>query len=502
MKPVAALTVAVWALAAQTGRPAIHTVSAIRHWNNPGGTRIAVEVSGEFEYRSDRLSNPDRVYYDILNSRPHIESRRVFSEDLDGKFVRRIRVAETMPGVTRIVLDLNGSVDVSASRLSNPERLIIEIRAAGRPAAIPTESSAAAVPDPAPIQTVPPSAMPSSAPAKSSTPLPPAVKSAGAPVKTMPAPLPVKAEPAAEPAAEPNQAQLTSNVATPSATVSEALKSDPVRSAETVRPASTGAETAKPARRTGAGETSLVRALGLKIQRVVIDPGHGGHDEGTQGPHGLLEKDVVLDVGLRVGKLIEQQMGAEVIYTRSDDTFIPLEGRTAIANEKKADLFLSVHANSSPAPQISGVETYYLNFSDSKDALNIASRENATSQKSVFELRDLIQKISLHDKAEESRDFASRIQAALFNFSARNFPNEKNRGVKKAPFVVLIGANMPSVLAEIGFLSNPREEALLKKAEYRQKLAEALYRGVSRYAESLSHFQVAQNQAQDSVKPE
>ena len=236
-----------------------------------------------------------------------------------------------------------------------------------------------------------------------------------------------------------------------------------------------------------------MRALGLKIQRVVIDPGHGGHDQGTQGPHGLLEKDLVLDVSQRLGKLIEDRMGAEVIYTRTDDTFIPLEGRTALANEKKADLFLSIHANSSPVPRITGVETYYLSLTDSKEAKDLAARENDSSQLSVFELRDLIQQITLNDKVEESKEFASRIQSALFAFSARNFPSERNRGVKKAPFVVLIGAQMPSVLAEIGFVSNGREEALLKKPDYRQKLAEALYRGVSRYAESLSHFQVAQN---------
>jgi N-acetylmuramoyl-L-alanine amidase len=231
----------------------------------------------------------------------------------------------------------------------------------------------------------------------------------------------------------------------------------------------------------------------LKLQRIVIDPGHGGHDDGTQGPHGLLEKELVLDVSQRLGKMIEEKLGAEVVYTRSDDTFVPLEGRTAIANDKKADLFLSIHANSSPVARITGVETYFLNFTDMKDALEVATRENAGAEKSIFELRDLIQKISLHDKASESRDFAERLQNSLFAFSSKTFTTEKNRGVKQAPFVVLIGANMPSVLAEIGFVSNTREEALLKRPEYRQRLAEALFRGVSKYADSLSHFQVAAN---------
>jgi N-acetylmuramoyl-L-alanine amidase len=240
------------------------------------------------------------------------------------------------------------------------------------------------------------------------------------------------------------------------------------------------------------GSGSLTRALGLKIRRVVLDPGHGGYDEGTSGPNGLLEKELVLDVALRLGKLIESRMGSEVIFTRSDDTFIPLERRTAIANERKADLFLSIHANSSPYPRIGGVESYYLNVTGARDALAVASRENASSDKSVFELHDLIQKITLQDKAEESKEFAGSIQAALFPFAARYEPGIKNRGIKKAPFIVLIGASMPSVLAEIGFLSNAREESLLKKSDHRQKLAEALYRGLSRYAQSLSHFEVAQ----------
>ena len=252
-------------------------------------------------------------------------------------------------------------------------------------------------------------------------------------------------------------------------------------------------EFSKGARRTSTGGSSLTRALGLKVGRIVIDAGHGGHDQGTQGPHGLLEKELVLDVAQRVGKLVEERMNAEVIYTRSDDTFIPLEGRTAIANQKKADLFLSIHANSSPYPRIAGMETFYLNFTDSKDALDVAARENASSQKSIFELQDIIQKITLHEKLDESREFAGRLQASLYALSARNIPGQKNRGIKKAPFVVLIGASMPSVLAEIGFLSNPREESLLKKSDYRQKLAESLYRGISKYAEGLSHFQLAAN---------
>jgi N-acetylmuramoyl-L-alanine amidase len=254
------------------------------------------------------------------------------------------------------------------------------------------------------------------------------------------------------------------------------------------------AELAKAARPSSSGSSSLTRALGLKLNRIVLDAGHGGHDVGTSGPKGLLEKELVLDVTLRLGKLIEQGLGAEVIYTRSDDTFVPLEGRTDLANEKKADLFLSIHANSSSVPRITGVETYYLNFTDSKEAMDLASRENAASQRSIFELQDLLQKITLHEKIDESREFAKRVQSAMFAFSLRTFPGQRDRGVKKAPFVVLIGAQMPSILAEIGFVTNTREEQLLKRPDYRQKIAESLYKGVSKYAESLSHFQLAQTQ--------
>jgi N-acetylmuramoyl-L-alanine amidase len=185
-------------------------------------------------------------------------------------------------------------------------------------------------------------------------------------------------------------------------------------------------------------------------------------------------------------------LGAEVIYTRTDDSFVALERRPQLANEKKADLFLSIHANSSPYPSVSGVETYVLNFTDSRSALDVAMRENASSQKSMSELHDIIQKITAHDKAQESKEFASKIQASLYAFSARSFPGEYDRGVKQAPFVVLIGTTMPAVLTEIGFVTNAKEEALLKRSDYRQKLADAIFHGVAKYAETLSHFDTDQ----------
>jgi N-acetylmuramoyl-L-alanine amidase len=229
----------------------------------------------------------------------------------------------------------------------------------------------------------------------------------------------------------------------------------------------------------------------LKVGRIVIDAGHGGHDDGTIGPHGVLEKDVVLDVALRLSKLIQDRMTAEVVLTRSDDTFIPLQERTNIANTRKADLFLSIHANSSPAREVAGTETFFLNFTSSPGALDVAARENAGSEKNVGDLKDLIQSITLNDKIEESHTLAETVQTAIQAQASRSNPTAHNRGVKRAPFVVLIGAGMPSILAEIGFLSNPKDESNLGKPEYRQKVAEALYKGLAQYALSLSHFEAA-----------
>jgi N-acetylmuramoyl-L-alanine amidase len=239
------------------------------------------------------------------------------------------------------------------------------------------------------------------------------------------------------------------------------------------------------------GDRSLVRVFGLKIGKVVIDAGHGGHDTGTIGPGGLQEKDLVLDVALRLGSLISRRLGAEIIYTRSDDTFIPLEERTKIANDQKADLFLSIHANSSPERTATGVETYYFNLTSDKRGLDVATRENATATSSISDLNDMLHRAVLQAKLAESRDFASDVQTALWGVSLRMNGHAKNRGVRQAPFVVLIGATMPSVLAEIGFVSNPHDERLLKRSDQRQKIAEALFKGVSQYASSLGRVQVA-----------
>lgn len=452
-------------------------VRSVRFWSFGDVTRISIETTGEFDLKYDRLDNPDRLFFDLVGADSEVGPKGARTYAVQDNIIRRIRVAETQHGVTRVVLDLNHFAHFSTSRLENPSRLMIDVRTT-------TENLALKAPEPeapgdGPRGFIPPA--PFARTPRSSLALdePPAIRAspaldvAGIAATGALAALETRPRPYAFPARS-TAVRIASRATAPP------LEEQGV-------PA--------PALRTGDAQ-SMTRVLGLKVRRVVIDAGHGGHDTGTIGSGGLLEKDLVLDVALRLGKLIQQRMGAEVVYTRSDDTFIPLHDRTRIANDSRADLFLSIHANSSPDRSASGVETYYLNFTSSKAALDVASRENAGSDSSVFELKGLLQKIALQDKIDESREFASAVQNSLYLASKRLDPKSKDRGVRKAPFVVLIGASMPSILAEISFISNPRDAKALKRGDGRQRIAEALYKGVSKYSGTLSHYNVAQRGAE------
>jgi N-acetylmuramoyl-L-alanine amidase len=423
------LLLAMGAVPSRAQQAAQLEVKAVRFWSLGDTTRVAIEVSSEFQYRHDRLSTPDRLYFDIVDARPGFTKLKIPVGD---PLLKQIRVSETQPGVTRIVLDLEQAADFSAAQLANPDRLVVELRPAAKP----------------PPETMTP-------------PPPPQVEAPKQQTVTVPASAP------AAPPAPPARA--------------EALEGSAKAPEERIP---------LPAKKSTAGNRSLVRALGLKLERVVVDPGHGGSDTGTIGPNGLMEKDLVLDVARRLGALIEERLGAEVAYTRSEDVSVPLEERTALANQKNADLFLSIHANSGVA-SAAGSETYYLNFTTSRSAMDVAARENSSSQRSIHELQGLIEKIALKDKVDESREFAAKVQTSLVRELARANSASRDRGVRKAPFLVLIGASMPSVLSEIAFLSNAREERLLKREDYRQRIAEGLFKGVSQYASSLSRFQVA-----------
>jgi N-acetylmuramoyl-L-alanine amidase len=461
------LTAAVCSTAAA---PESGKVTAVRFWSLGDVTRIAVEVSSDFTFKSSALVSPARLFFDIHGVRPLMVPKGINTIPVGDRLLQDIRVAQTQPDVTRIVLDLVDTALVTTSQLSNPNRLIIEVRAEAsskeslkprseREEQIGGAASLGVVAKPAPwvtaLKTEPRKFEP---PPKSKTPLVvPEVEAPRIP-------------------ALPKTARL------PSVSTSMPRELPPPPLSPRARAVPLAAK--QP-------DSSLTRALGLKLGRVVLDAGHGGNDIGTHGPSGYMEKELTLDVVERLGALIEQRMGSEVVYTRSDDTYVGLEERTRIANHREADLFLSIHANSSPYRATAGVETFILNFTTSKTALELAARENAASDRSIHDLHELLEKIALREKIDESRELAARLQTSLSVVSKSGAQGAKNRGVKTAPFAVLIGATMPSVLAEIGFLTNSTEEALLRKPEHRQKIAEALYKGISAYAETLSRLDIA-----------
>jgi N-acetylmuramoyl-L-alanine amidase len=520
-------------------------VTGIRHWSTPVYTRVAIDLQEEVRYEAVRVPNPDRIFFDLHGARLSPELIGKSDEVIDDGFLKQVRAAQFSNDVTRIVLDVSDVSDYSAFFLPNPSRLIIDVHgrksrgapvytAAAPPATAPppptpaakttgkphtvvaaktivtskptigigtatTDADALGDPLPAPEKTV----------ARTTTPKTPVRRvvvddsddaSALADVASLSQqPNQVKATkrpttaPVAQSVAGTSPAPQPDEVAAVTAPAVPAPKAHSSRNHATAPPSTdTTAQPIHAAEPNADGQRSMVRALGLKINRIVVDAGHGGHDSGTLGPDGIEEKDVVLDVALRLGQMLKQRLGADVIYTRDDDTFIPLETRTAIANKAQADLFISVHANSSPDPTARGVETYYLNFTTSADALEVAARENAVSDQSIHELSDLVKKIALQDKINESREFASDVEQNLYAGLEEGNPGLKDRGVKKAPFVVLIGANMPSILAEISFLTNPSDAQELRDPKYRERIAESLYRGVARYMGSLSGVRIAE----------
>ncbi len=451
-------------------------VTAVQHWSTPDYTRVTVDLEQDVEFESQRIDNPDRIFFDLKNAR--LASDLIGkSLDVDDGLVKKVRIAQYKPGRARIVIETEEQASYNASLLLNPPRLIIDVHgenshgdppvtaATGKPSSVPIERQAM---DRAAADSHATKVLPASTPtaAKASTDV--------GPKKVI-----VEAD---------DDDSGNADSALPKVTKKPVKVSGAFRGS---KDRVTSEKNMREAQPTSDGDRSLIRALGLKIGKIVIDPGHGGHDTGTIGPNGLLEKDLVLDVSRRLGKLLESRLGAEVVFTRRDDTFIPLESRTSIANQEQADLFVSVHANSSHDPDARGVETYYLNFTSSPEALEVAARENAASDKSIHELQDLVKKIALKEKIEESREFASDVQQSLHTGLSVKNAGIRDRGVKKAPFVVLIGANMPSILAEISFISNPGDERRLRGPEYRQRIAESLYRGISRYVNGLGGVKVA-----------
>ena len=406
------------------------TVRGISRTALPDGVRVSIEMDRELLFRQEQLDNPKRVFFDLRGAHlsPGLRDKTLsFSDDI----VREIRVGRHPQNTTRVVMDTEGVDSYSVFTLYNPYRVIVDFRRKGLAAAPPL------VPGPPVTAAVPTTGL-------------------------------VRAEPKPVPPPPPAPATVTAPPLTPLPSRSVA----PGLSAPTVPLANSN------------GQFSLARQLGLGVSRIVLDPGHGGHDPGVSG-NGISESELVLDVSLRLKKLLENQPGMEVVMTRDNDVFIPLEQRTAMANREGADLFLSIHANASRNLNARGVETYFLNFAANPEAEAVAARENSASGQTMHRLPDIVRAITLNNKIDESRDFADTVQKAMVRTLSTRNRELLDRGVKQAPFVVLIGAGMPSVLAEISFVSNKQEGVLLKSSPYRQQIAEALFDAIVKYQKSL-----------------
>jgi N-acetylmuramoyl-L-alanine amidase len=465
------------------------------------GAEVIIDLEDSVQYASGRITNPDRIYFDLHAARlsPSVAHGAIH---VTGDLLTQVRVAQNQAGVVRVVLDVNGVKDYAVSMLKKPCRLVIELYANKGPSkSEPMQTARVPRTDNPPDSSSPAqdgelsaaAAIVSDSPALVSAPKNDTLAKTPVVAPPPPAPttsssLPATGATNSKPQTASSDGSLTKPVSAKAHSSTSRTKPDLVQPASVPQPMRDGSS------------STLTRALGLKIGRIVIDAGHGGHDTGTVGPTGLMEKDLCLDVALRLGRIIQQKLpAADIVYTRSDDTFIPLEERTRIANDAKADLFISIHANSSPDHGARGVETYYLNLQGSADSMEVAARENAAAQQNVHDLEDLVKKIARTEKIGESRELAADIQDSLSKRIQKTAKPVKNRGVRKAPFVVLIGADMPSILTEISFLSNPADEQLLKKPDHRQHVAEGLYAGVIEYLQSMNS--VAVNRGGKSSRP-
>ena len=347
----------------------LSSVNGFRTKSYKNHTRVVVELDSSVEFTKNRLSRPDRLYFDLKKCM--LQKKTVSSMIIDDGILKTVRIAQFDRNTVRVVLEVDKAENLSAFMVENPHRLVIDVYDQ---------------------------------------------KHAG--------------------------------------------------------PATKG------------GEKDIEAELG-EIRKIVIDPGHGGDDPGAVGPSGIQEKDIVLSVGKKLGDILAAKYEAEVIYTRDKDIFIPLNERTEIANSKKADLFISIHANASPRKDTRGIETYFLNWTDDKEAMKVAARENKITfrkmEKMQGDLQMILQDLARKNKNEESMKLASSIQNAMVSTLKENYNKIQDLGVKYALFYVLVGAEMPSILVEVSFISNYEEEKRLVEETYKDKIAEAIAAGINSY---------------------
>ena len=420
--------------------PLRQLVTGIWNVSSPDSSTVIIDLQGEVQYEAHRLSDPERIYFDLHGtSLTHGLLGKTI--EVGDSLLARVRIAQPRKGVSRVVLETNEASDFSVSLQSKPYRLVVEIRKAakGDHKAISSRME----------ENRGDSSRRDSSPNNGDT------RATG--LNSLP------------------------NPALPSSD----LRKNNLRSQDLAfaipRPASLPAN----AGRVGSKSDEQLPTHIAKF-RLVLDAGHGGWDLGTIGHKGLMEKDLVLDIVTRLGKLIENSLGAEVIYTRQDDTYLPLEKRTEIANLAQADMFVSVHANYSDDSSARGAETYYTNTYSSVRARTAEAGSDVAMPENIN-----WNNVDIREKVQQSRRFAVAVQQAMHRALAAQIPGMRNRGVKKASYVVLTGTSMPAILAEVSFVSSPADEDKLEGSSYRQSIAEGLFKGIAQYAATTHHVNLA-----------
>jgi len=413
----------------------------IRYWSTSDYTRVVMDLDNEVTFQQKEVGQPYRIYFDFEHTKLSQDVKdRDFS--IGDTYLYRIRVGQNRQDVARVVLDFKKKGSFTIFSLYNPFRVVIDIKdlEKGKTLKARQEKLAKFFRSEKAKQTKKRSDQASKD----------AQKTARSDAETQPGTASHKGE---------------SSVSTTSAED----RSQPI----------------KPSGPTASGEHTLPRILGMKVGKIVIDPGHGGKDSGSIGYKGMREKTLTLSIAKQLKKEIESRLNVEVILTRDRDVFMPLEQRTALANVKGADLFISLHANASRNNRIAGIETFYLGLTRDKRSQLLASIENAASQQSLAKLESSIKKITRFEKMNESREFALKVHKEFYKTIKKLHPATRDRGVKKAPFVVLIGADIPSILLEIGFISNKREAQIISSKKNQKKIAIAICRGIETYLSNL-----------------
>ncbi|MEO5358836.1 MAG: N-acetylmuramoyl-L-alanine amidase [Nitrospirota bacterium] len=453
----------------------ITQIKDIRYFASKDYVRVVIDLVSLTKFKKGELKDSKKIYFDIEHASVlNFMKRQV---DVDNSIVKRIRVGQFDKETVRVVVDLDNYEDYKIFTLINPDRLVVDIY--GVREAAPAEKDSIDKPADAPAAT---------AGAANEPPVTSVTKEAAITKEPIKEPDVVKEPEVIKEAAKPvEKPKELAKAPEPEKTHEKITEKTP----ETDRTTEKTHEVVKPPIETGRHKTKSARQSEPMITRktIVIDPGHGGHDPGALSKNGLKEKDVVLDISLQLARILREKYYFDVHMTRSDDQFISLDERTAIANGKRADLFVSIHANANNSPTIKGIETYFLNFSNSDEAMRVAARENAISMKQMKEVQSdlglILASLARESKRDESLHLAHYIQKSLISRVGKKHRGVTDHGVKQALFYVLVGASMPAALVEISYITNPAEERLLSTDEYKELLAESIAYGINKYISSL-----------------